>query len=250
MPCTICSNQLRGMALNKRLKYLFAALLIFGCTSEQNHDALAADDAKKQVEEQVSEEKAQPQTAESPPSFKMLADDLEFPKSLDYEGKAVDRKHWEDRNGEHWLIVSENRSGMTMELGHVSNLYAACWQKEAGKWREIWEIKDFNQEIWESRSYVNNSLEVTDIDADGLAESIFMYELGHDGNDPTDFKLMLHVNAKKYAIRGTLASELEGIGSVEKMNVDPAFSEIAPEFKDYAIKKWKAFQTKWNQNLN
>jgi hypothetical protein len=179
-------------------------------------------------------------------AVELLAYDAhQIPSAIQYEGRLHDGAHWRDHRGESWLVISELIKGMCTDPGFVSVVYGACWRNVGGEWKQVWSIQDANQKDWESRSYMPNTLKIVDLDNDSIAESVFLYELGHEGNDPTDFKLMLHVKDVKYALRGTLASEKEGIGQVEKRVPDPKFKEIDPLFLKYAEGEWDAFRRVW-----
>ena len=165
-----------------------------------------------------------------------------LPPSVSWEGKIADSAHWMDKNGENWLIISEKWKGMVADEGFTSNVYARCFNYAHDTLGLYWEIKEFNQNLFEAPEYSTGTLEILDLDEDGYAESCFIYLIESDGADPCGVKLILHVKGKKYAIRGQLAGMDYDMGDVEEKNIDPVYKEIAPLFRDFASQKWDAFE--------
>ncbi len=251
MRFTICKNQLQVMRSNNLLSLLLLSLILWSCSKPESN---TAKDVPEITSEAIPEKHAEPASKPRVRESQSVFEEREFaldaiPNELHYDGNAKDGAHWKDNLGEHWLLISEKKAGASFDPGHVSNLYAACWRNTENGWQQQWQIKDFNQKDWESRSYMDGTIKLSDLDKDGVAESLFIYQLGQDGLDPTDFKLMLHVNNVKYAIRGTLASEESDIGEVDAMKPDKAFDEIDPMFKKYAIEEWNGMAKKWNASL-
>lgn len=169
----------------------------------------------------------------------------EIPPTAKFEGKFVDGAHWKDRSGEHWLIISCTHNGVVADPDFVWNIYARCYQDDGKGLSLFWEIKELNQNIWTGPDYSPNTLEIIDIDHDGIAESSFIYIIDTDGAGPAGVKLMLHVKGKKYPIRGQLAGMDYDRGKVEEKHIDPIFKEIDPKFQAYASKKWDAFEKEY-----
>ncbi|HEX2900762.1 MAG TPA: hypothetical protein VHS96_13660 [Bacteroidia bacterium] len=169
----------------------------------------------------------------------------EVPAAAKVEGKIIDGARWRDRKGENWLLISEKQHGMVADEDFTVNIYAKCFQYRNDSAVDYWEIKEFNQNVFSGPEYAKNSLEITDLDGDGLAESAFIYVIETDGAGPAGVKLLLHVKGKKYAIRGQLAGMDEDRGKVEEKRIDPGFHEIDPMFRDFASQKWDAFEAEF-----
>ncbi len=71
---------------------------------------------------------------------------------------------------------------------------------------------------------------IIDIDKDGTAETIFAYEI-----DQVNWKVILHNNDKKYALR-IMVPQLDG----DKYTCEfhPSFKNISPGFKKYVNEYW------------
>lgn len=167
------------------------------------------------------------------------------PQTAQIEGKITDGAKWDDRNGENWLVISEKQHGMVADKDFTVNIYAQSFQVRHDSIFPNWEIKEFNKDVFSGPEYVPGSLEITDLNRDGLAESSFIYVIETDGAGPAGVKLLMHVHGKKYAIRGQLAGMDYDRGKVEEQHIDPAFKEIAPLFRNFAIQKWDAFVAKY-----
>ncbi len=197
-------------------------------------------ESKNSTSEQL--EGMYPESSSDPVKVEVLTG-LELPEGLEIKGKVDTSLIWRDAEGRKVLVISDLTRGEFFSEGYVSQLWANChlW-KEDGSLELLWEIKDFNQEIWESPSYINRSLRLSDVDADGVAETLFLYEIAPDGMDPAQVKLMLHVRNEKYAVRGQLGVEPESFTDVEEKRFDPKYEELAPALKEYASQEWDAYR--------
>lgn len=169
-------------------------------------------------------------------------DSKQLPSEIQYKGKLVDGAHWIDNNGEHYLVISDLTKGEPFSKGYTSNIYGTCYQKKDQQWTVYWSIKEFNQGVWESTVYTDQSLSITDLDQDGLAESCFHYRVTPDGLDPERVKVLMHVKGEKYGIRGQLGAEAASLDELEIKNIDPKFKNIAPIFQEHASKTWDNYR--------
>jgi hypothetical protein len=181
-------------------------------------------------------------------SLELLAfDTTQMPKVLQWQGDLMDGGHWRDRNGEHWLLISQVFEGELSDKSLSAALFATCYVLRKGVWESYWAIKEYNQDYFSAPQYVHQSLKISDLDKDGLAESFFIYQIEPDGSAPTAVKMMLHVKGQKYALRGQLAGMDYDRGKVEERHFDPAFKMIDPLFRDYALESWERYQRKYYQ---
>lgn len=172
-------------------------------------------------------------------------DTASLPGQVHWEGVLDAGAHWRDRNGENYLVISEVFLGELSDRSLVAKLFGKAWNDRSGAMDSVWEIKEFNQDYFTFPTYSKGTLEITDLDHDGFAESSFIYRIEVDGTAPAKVKLLLHVHGKKYAIRGQLAGMDYDRGKVEEKHIDPAFKEIAPVFREFASKKWDAYEREY-----
>ncbi len=100
--------------------------------------------------------------------------------------------------------------------------------------------------------YAPESVQVTDVDHDGVAETSYVYWIACMGGvDPPDMKLILHEGAAKYAIRGMMdLRELGATYPAPEMHVEPALAR-QPALRAYAVGQWQRFVrwSAWNREL-
>jgi hypothetical protein len=175
-----------------------------------------------------------------------------LPNSVKPFGKIVDGAKWEDNQGLHYLLISEHKQGMMADVSWVSCLYARKFDENADTFALKWEVKEYAECCADAVHYQHNTLNITDLNSDGEAETLFGYRITPDGADPEKAKLMLHVKNQKYAVRGQFAGMEDDLGKVEKHQLDPAFDQLDPPFEIYAQEQWKAFQQafyrSWSEN--
>lgn len=120
---------------------------------------------------------------------------------------------------------------------------------ETGEYLLLWRIQDFVKdcEFDLMMEFVDGTLEITDMDKDGIAESLFIYRMTCTSDvSPMTQKLIMHEGENKYALRGI--TDLEVVpGELEKgeMNIDPAFEAdgVPNSFLIHARKVWGANKT-------
>lgn len=151
----------------------------------------------------------------------------------DYKGKPVEAASWTDSNGDNLVIITE--------VGGSSNaeLYGYHFIMDGNSGDELWKIQDFVKDCeFDLRlNYVPESLTITDLDADGIGESTFLYNMSCKSDvSPDDLKLMMHENENKYALRGfTYISSVDAGGDYK---VDGAFNDAPASFLQYAKEQW------------
>lgn len=163
----------------------------------------------------------------------ILGDDLD--KAMLYKGDFQDGVRWKDNGGEQTLFVSYDEN----EKENKRDIYVYQYQKAAGKISLVWDIKDFSGALC-SETFVVNSLQLADIDQDGLVDPCFMYQNLCDGLDPTVTKMMLMTKGKKLAIRGLFA--VEDQAQIERI-VDPVLDQHPAAFKNFMLMNWDEFKS-------
>lgn len=107
--------------------------------------------------------------------------------------------------------------------------------------QQVWKAKDFVQrcEFDLELSMLDDSIEVTDLDNDSIAEISFLYKLGCRSDvSPLEMKLLMYEGTKKYALRG---ESYERVGETEYAGgtFKPDFTGAPPAFLEFAKAKWE-----------
>ncbi|RPI14440.1 MAG: hypothetical protein EHM58_16390 [Ignavibacteriae bacterium] len=174
--------------------------------------------------------------------FKFNKSDV--PEDIKYQGEIIDGAKWTDANGDNLLFITETKTKHYSEEEREEYIYAYAYTISDTSFTKLWNINDFVRSYCDvGVDYIPGSLEVLDLDKDGIAENAFIYKL-EDRCDvsPLDIKLMMHSNAKKLVIRGNTVVYPGGgekYGGEKKF--DPAFDSSPEIFRDFASRKWDAF---------
>ena len=115
----------------------------------------------------------------------------------------------------------------------------------------LWKIEDFSDSYCDvAAKSLPGTLEIIDVDGDGIAESLFIYKLeGRCDVSPMAVKLMMHSSSTKLVIRGTtIVNPGGGQTYGGEKNFDTAFNSAPKEFKSYASKKWDKFIASYKDN--
>lgn len=150
-----------------------------------------------------------------------------------HKGQVQDGLVWKDESGENTLIVCYDADAARQKR----DIYVYQYRVAGGKCSLAWDIKDFGSDLCEM-TFVGGSLQLIDLDRDGILEACFMYQNRCDGLDPYVTKMMLMHNGTKLAIRGKFGVE-EG-EEIEK-TVDPAVAQAPPVFKNFMLLNWREF---------
>lgn len=202
--------------------FLLAAVLIIacGCGSQSNGDSS---------------------------NVKMKRFNNKMAAGLDYKGTIVHGEAWEDVNGKNFVIFTQTIEETFYEEGPGDKsvyLYAYHFADKGDGYQKMVRIRDWEENcgLVQHAGFRLHTLNITDIDNDGVAEITFVYRLGCNSDPtPVTMKLMMLENGVKYAIRGTtlveLGSEMTYGG---EMTVDPAFNNAPNGFLDFAKKIWES----------
>lgn len=179
-----------------------------------------------------------------------------LPAGLAFEGSLSGGCTWEDRNGRNFLLLTltEPRSDGAETL--AISLYAYHYALRNDSLRLLRRIQDFERGCMFDLAvgHVENSLQLSDLDQDGLAEICFLYTLGCRSDiSPAGLKLMLLENGEKYALRGLQRMRIYVKGEVTEQHAwlegyayeapaeDAAFAQAPPAFLTYARRQWNQF---------
>ena len=173
--------------------------------------------------------------------------DIQFNVEVDriampYQGDLKKSVSWEDKNGSNTLIISSLDAD---DKRVKAEIFAYNYVSKNGKVQNLWQINDFVTGECDRDIYlIPNTLEVLDIDQDGIAENVFMYILADNCDaTPVKTKLMMHSGKEKLMIRGLTKVFLLPIPEVEAeaKKIDPAFNKVDPLLKAYASGKWDEY---------
>lgn len=174
----------------------------------------------------------------------------QVPPAARFVGRFEAGRQWRDRNGENLLILTRTPETWAPAPDEFSDdvrgreLHAYHYISAGAAYRLLWHTVDFIRQCGEDVDlrFAPGSLRITDVDADGIAESSFVYSLGcRGGVDPLDLKLILHEGAAKYAIRGfTDLRELSPDYPAPEWTLDPALARN-PALRAFAERQWRRF---------
>lgn len=239
-----------------------ASLMISFSSCGKKEDVKPTTETKKEEpkkEPETKNEKAPEATGQNSGKLEILKfDKKDIPSGAKYQGKVMGGARWKDSNGENMLIITEseiqNSKNKDGEAVITKDLFAYNYILKAGESPILWQINDFVKDcpLDLALNYNPNSLTVTDINENGIAETTFLYRLSCKGDvSPDDLKLIMHEGKDKFALRGTTELKYKVDGKTTKeggdYKVDASFDKAPKEFLDYAKKQWEKFKT---QELN
>lgn len=170
----------------------------------------------------------------------------DIPAGLDLQGEVVGGARFTDSEGENLLVlteVPEHGSGKDADM-RGAELYGYRLVRTGGAWKQAWKIQDFVRECPNdiTASHLPESVRVTDLDEDGLAETSFQYRVSCRGDvSPAGQKLMMHEGTTKYALRGQARIEAGGQAQGGEYEVDPAFEQAPRVFLAHAKRLWASY---------
>jgi len=241
----------------KKIIIVFA-LLVFLCSCSKEDEKITAGDISKsdsvtKTVTSADSQKTDIQEQTIPEGLKDVENNIkDIPGDLKYAGKIVASAKWKDNNGENYIIITETQEKETPNKEYPGErflskeLYGYNYTINNGKSKLLWKIQDFEKdcEFDLTLEYIKNSLTVTDLDKNGIAETSFLYRLTCRSDvSPCDLKLLMHEGETKYAIRGTQIIKIPNVEPYGgEMNVDKSFNSAPAGFLDYAKKQWNSFK--------
>ncbi len=162
----------------------------------------------------------------------------DIPASLNLKGKLEEVWKWSDNLGENLLILTtvapydDKQKNQYGEEGQTAELHAFHYAKKEGDYQQVWMINDAEKacpfDI--TCAFVKDAVTITDLDADGLAETKIQYRIACRSDvSPASLKLIMHEGNQKYALRGlTWYGMGEGIFDITENN---ACLETLPGYK-------------------
>ena len=167
-----------------------------------------------------------------------------IPKEIKYTGKIIDAITWEDGLGKNLVITNETKSvliNFAQKEEYRFEIYAYHYLLINNKPKFVWKIYDYVSGCLSDvqNEFINNTLSVTDLNNDGIAEIWVMYIIDCHGDvSPDHMKIIMYQGNQKYAMRGLNKVELHDEDGGQ-YTFDKEFLKAPKAFKDYAIKLWK-----------
>jgi hypothetical protein len=184
---------------------------------------------------------------------------INVPK-LPVKGKTLFALNWRDKSGENFLVLTHT--------GIVKYITPQCEDEDctAGELfgyhfrmnnNTMTLVRRFTDGISDCRfdivlSFIENSITVTDLDKDGLAEFSVLYKTGCRSDvSPANMKLLMFENGDKSALRGTMtfdpkrsdwSKELEDRFGLGKFKTDSSFKTAPEQFLPFAKSRWEKFK--------
>ncbi|HYD90008.1 MAG TPA: hypothetical protein VEA37_00800, partial [Flavobacterium sp.] len=131
-------------------------------------------------------------------------------------------------------------------------LYAYHYLLQADSFKLTWKVYDFIKAcpVDIKANFIRNTFAVTDLNKNGDCEVWLMYKTVCQGDvSPSDMKIVMYENDKKYVVRGTNRveyAEKQYTGGEYKF--DYAFTTGPEAFRQYAAKLWeKNIMEDWDQ---
>ena len=175
--------------------------------------------------------------------------DGDVPEAIRARSKdIVDAMQWTDAAGTHVVVLSQTGESEAKDGTRQARLHARHFLKSAaGEWQVRWQVMDKVEgcPLDLLCAFVKNSLALSDLDSDGVAEVSFVYRVDcFGGIDPIAQKLVVVHRDTKYLIRGrTVLFAPDGRRlDPEYFVLDEAFHRAPAALRPFAIQKWRRFQ--------
>lgn len=169
-------------------------------------------------------------------------------------GTLIAARRWVDAKGENLVALWQTGEfDSKAEPGaRDAELRASLYRQDAGgAWTRVWTVNDHVRDcqVDVGCAFVRGSLQITDLDANQVAEVSFIYRLACVGDiSAWEQKLVMVEDGRKYLIRGSAVvrypdgSLMDGGQQV----VDVSFNTAPAPFKAFALRHWRRFR---NQSM-
>ena len=231
----------------KRILYLFPITFLMACSGEEandNSDCETSGTVEEQKDEIIMD------------LTLTKVEEGDLPSNCDYKGHVVDAHSWSDKNGKNYIVrtITEieygEESGATDEESWTSygsqQIYAYHYATNSeGEVEEMRMVQDYVDmcEFDIMMSHEINSLSLTDIDGDSLAEVSFIYRLACTSDvSPSTQKLLLLESGVKYILRGN--TQVEGFGG--EFEIDESFNDAPEGFLSHCERLWSKHLTEYD----
>lgn len=178
----------------------------------------------------------------------LLINDKSVVQTWKYKDHIERAIAWQDNNGDNYVFFASQDAGIVEKLQFggkdaAKTLHAVHIVSKNGTNKQLWEMNDFEPtcEFDLFLNYIYRSVELTDLDKNGIKEISFMYSLGCISDvSSVPVKLMLYDNGTKYPLRGTSRNSSDS-KEEPSYKVDKAFDKAPSGFLDFAKKQWEKY---------
>lgn len=167
----------------------------------------------------------------------------QIPKTIKYKGRVKEAIKWTDKLGDNILITTETGKFPTAgpAEGQDAELFAYHFLVTNDSVKLIWKVYDYIKacDLDLETKFVNNTLSVTDLNNDSVAEIWVMYRISCHGDvSPSAMKVIMYEGTKKFAMRGRAKLSVSGGTQGGEYSLDKAFTDAPVEFREFARKLW------------
>ncbi len=131
-----------------------------------------------------------------------------IPKEIKYSGKVKNAIIWNDKLGENFILTCETgvfKNKNSENDGRDSEIYAYHYIRSKNIIKQNWKIYDFIKDcpVDIEASFLKNTLNVTDLNNDGIGEIWIMYKtVCHGDVSPYTMKIIMYQEKLKLVMRG------------------------------------------------
>ncbi len=226
-------------------------LFAFACNSRKSDNEKLKEELKAELKEEMAreaenKEKKESEVEKTPDytinNFVLKSYSPEMAAQVDYKGKVLKGKAWQDANGKNFVIFTEEFDKEKADKNGIKDifLYAYHFADKGTGYKQLRMIKDWEKEcdLINHAEFRFKTLNITDLDMDNKAEITFIYRLGCNMDPtPVPMKLMMLEDGDKYAIRGKTSIKRMNIEG--EMNVDASFNDAPMQFLKFAKDIWE-----------
>jgi len=165
------------------------------------------------------------------------------PAALRRSGRVVQALRYTDRTGTYTVLATQSGPAADPNSqsgsGQRADLYV--YHYPATGPAPTWQVRDFvaDCQLDLVTNFSPQGLTVTDLDQDGTAEVWLVYRTGCRGDiSPDTQKIIMYEGARKYAVRGTTRTVLDGQSEGGAYTLDAAWQAAPAAFRRHAEQLW------------
>lgn len=250
MPWPTWCKAARMEAIHKDFHWLMYGLslfLILTACGPEKHDTDSKMNSNYPIQGHNNPVQASDGEEVSPLPEILVFDPENIPSEFAIQDSIVDGMHYRDSEGEHYVVLFKETRGEFETEHYFSQLSGVQLKKKNGNWKEEWRIKEAYRMGVGEPVYEEGTLEVTDIDQDGIGESSFIYRTAIGGWDPDGVKLLMHVKGEKLAIRGKVPTDYSDFEENYEKKPDPILDSQPEPIQSFIHQKWDNWVEEYKQ---